>query len=129
MRTWQVLHTQVGAVAELLEVSWWAWAVSEGADRLCGHTGHVLCGDHMPQCFWRIPLGRPEYEAPDEDGARWLVNSLGSRLHDLYSRALFLGDRRSWVVARVPLGQVPLLTYQDVARGKAAANTRKLLHS
>ncbi len=103
MQVWHHLHTEDGDVLELRSVPCWAWAVSESADRLCAYTGHILCGEHLPSWLWRIPLGRPQYEAPDEDGERWLTNNLGSCIHDRYSRALFAADRHSRVVHRIPV--------------------------
>jgi hypothetical protein len=34
--------------------------------------------------LYRIPIGRPRYEAPDEDGFRYLTNSVGNLMHDVF---------------------------------------------
>jgi hypothetical protein len=100
MRTWQVWEDAEGLSVELVEVPAWAIALSQAANAIDQLSGHVLCGNGAPGWFWRFPLGRPRY-----DEAGFLLNSLGGRLHDLFTWALFTDLRHANSLVRFKVGE------------------------
>lgn len=89
MQHWQVTHSSDGFAVELVEVPLWALATSHFVDALDGHLGHVLCGQGAPDWAWHVPVGWPVYDPDDEiDGKPWLVNSLASKVGDLWNWAM-----------------------------------------
>lgn len=105
MRSWVVTSGPAGANLKLYEfgvrnsVKQRLYSAVDFVDgRLLGH---ALCGSGLPELAWRIPVGRPDYDA--EDGM--LNNSLGSLLYDSYSRLVQWVDATE---ARDLVEQVPL---------------------
>lgn len=89
MQKWQLWHSRAGYHVELAEVPWWALALSRVAERVDVATGCVLCGAHMPNFLWKVPVGKPEYDEsvvePDDDP--FLVNSLAGVISNFFNWA------------------------------------------
>ena len=91
MQTWQIWHGETGYVLVLSDVPWWAHLASEVVPTLDAALSHVICGSGLPDWAWRLPLGRPVYDAIDPEDP-FLVNSLACRLSDAFSWALCAPD-------------------------------------
>jgi hypothetical protein len=85
MQHWVLWHGQDGYEVELVEVPWWALAVSSATVAVDVATGHLFCGSRGPDWLWCIPVGRARWSQPDTEGCRFLENSLQGNLYNLFS--------------------------------------------
>lgn len=92
MERWYVSHGQDGYAAHLVKVPWWALAVSQAAVVLDEATGHRFCGSDSPDWLWRIPVGKPRYDASvvEEGEEPFLINSVAGCLHQVFTWAFCL---------------------------------------
>lgn len=96
MEHWYVSHGQDGFSAHLVEVPWWALAVSRAAEAVDEATGHRFCGAGSPGWIWRIPIGKARYDASvvEEGEDPFLVNSVAGVLGDVFNWAACLDVTR-----------------------------------
>lgn len=71
-------------------------------------TRHWLCASGLPEAFWKIPVGRAQYDPEDPD---FLENSVGSKVYDLYNRfsGFVYRAQKQDEVASIPITQEQLL--------------------
>lgn len=105
--SWVVAHHKDGDEIWLYELGWksqLAGLVVAVYDEIDAHlTHHWLCGQNLPDVFWRIPAGRPDYDP--EDGL--LNNSIASKVWEFGNKLLLFADRfeRDDEVAKVPVSK------------------------
>lgn len=105
MDIWVLWHGQNGYEVELTQVPWWALAASRFTELVDEATGHHLCGSNSPDWMWRLPLGRPVYDASvvEEGEEPFLVNSLAGALCDFFSWAGCLDVHAARPLYRFPV--------------------------
>lgn len=101
-QSWNLSASRDGWSVQLREEPWWAQLLDSAWDRACGLSHGWLGGHNLPEVFWRIPLGRPQWDRDDPDDP-WLENSVASRLYNLESFMLGWGHRHGRDVVTVPI--------------------------
>ena len=84
MRVWHLAHGSEGYVIVSYRTPRWALIVERVYGWLDWATGERLSGARLGEWAWRLPLGRPRRDPESPD---LLLNSLGSRLFDLFQWA------------------------------------------